>query len=92
MGAGKLVSVLVGTRADQYMEFRAIDGSYVFRKETGQVLKVPSTPGEATTTPLVGMFQKFYLRQFLSFLISCKEDDKSQCYLYPRQDKCENLM
>lgn len=62
MANGKLVKALLHTGVTRYMDFRAVDGSYVVRK--GAVKKVPATDAEALTSDLVGFFDKRRLRNF----------------------------
>jgi len=62
MGNGKLVRVLVHTDVTKYLEFKAVDGSYVYVK--GKVNKVPSNDYEALRSPLMGMFEKRRARNF----------------------------
>ena len=53
---GELVRVLVHTDVVKYLEFKAVDGSYVLVK--GAVSKVPATDWEALRSPLMGLFEK----------------------------------
>lgn len=62
MANGKLVRVLIYTDVTKYLEFKAVDGSYVLSK--GKVHKVPATDGEALRSPLMSMFEKFRARGF----------------------------
>jgi Rab GDP dissociation inhibitor len=62
MANGKLVKALLHTGVTRYMDFKAVDGSYVVNK--GTVKKVPATDAEALTTNLVGFFEKRRLRSF----------------------------
>lgn len=62
MANGKLVHALLHTGVTRYMDFKAVDGSYVLNK--GVVKKVPCTDAEALTTDLVGFLEKRRLRSF----------------------------
>lgn len=62
MANGKLVHALLHTGVTRYMDFKAVEGSYVLNK--GAVKKVPATDAEALTTNLVGFFEKRRLRNF----------------------------
>lgn len=62
MANGKLVHALLHTGVTRYMDFKAVDGSYVLNK--GVVKKVPATDAEALTTDLVGFLEKRRLRSF----------------------------
>jgi len=66
MGNGKLVRVLVHTDVTKYLEFRAVDGSYVCVK--GKVNKVPSNDYEALRSPLMGIFEKRRARSFFLYV------------------------
>ncbi|KAJ1836784.1 Rab GDP dissociation inhibitor alpha [Coemansia sp. RSA 2708] len=61
-----LIKVLVYTNVVRYLEFSAIATSMVYNG--GKIYKVPSTPGEATLSPLVGVMQKLKARSFFEFL------------------------
>jgi Rab GDP dissociation inhibitor len=56
MANGRLVKILVHTDVTRYLDFKLIEGSYVFRKGTG-IGKVPANGVEALKTGLVGFFQ-----------------------------------
>ena len=45
-------------------------------KSGGKVWKVPSTPSEAMTSNLMGLFQKNYFRKFLGAVYNWNKDDK----------------
>mmetsp|Transcript_18508 Transcript_18508/g.44228 ORF Transcript_18508/g.44228 Transcript_18508/m.44228 type:complete len:442 (-) Transcript_18508:271-1596(-) len=73
MGNGKLVRVLVHTDVTKYLEFKAVDGSYVYVK--GKVNKVPSNDYEALRSPLMGMFEKRRARNFFLYLQDYRPQD-----------------
>ncbi|EIE23141.1 rab GDP dissociation inhibitor protein [Coccomyxa subellipsoidea C-169] len=66
MNSGELVRVLVHTDVTKYLEFKGVDGSFVQNK--GRVEKVPATDYEALRSPLLGLFEKRRLRNFLLFV------------------------
>jgi Rab GDP dissociation inhibitor len=66
MANGKLVRVLIYTDVTKYLEFKAVDGSYVVNK--GKVYKVPATDMEALRSPLMGLFEKRRARNFFLYL------------------------
>ncbi|KAJ1806388.1 Rab GDP dissociation inhibitor alpha, partial [Coemansia sp. RSA 2599] len=70
-----LVEVLQYTDVLRYLDFVAISTSMVYCD--GKVYKVPSTPSEGLTSPLVGFFQKNSARKFIEFLLGWKKDDPS---------------
>eukprot|EP00240_Pyramimonas_obovata_P013270 CAMPEP_0118945178 /NCGR_PEP_ID=MMETSP1169-20130426/41772_1 /TAXON_ID=36882 /ORGANISM="Pyramimonas obovata, Strain CCMP722" /LENGTH=233 /DNA_ID=CAMNT_0006890833 /DNA_START=50 /DNA_END=747 /DNA_ORIENTATION=- len=74
MGNGKLVKALVHTGVAKYLEFKAVDGSYVMTAK-GKVHKVPATDGEAIKSSLMGMFEKRRARSFFIYVQDYEEDD-----------------
>jgi Rab GDP dissociation inhibitor len=66
MANGKLVRVLIYTDVTKYLEFKAVDGSYVLSK--GKVYKVPATDMEALRSPLMGLFEKRRARGFFVYV------------------------
>lgn len=48
MACGKLVKILLHAKVTRYLEFKSIDGSYVFKD--GKVQKVPGTSELAVYT------------------------------------------
>jgi Rab GDP dissociation inhibitor len=69
MANGKLVRVLIHTDVTKYLEFKAVDGSYVLNK--GRVCKVPATDMEALRSPLMGLFEKRRARNFFMCALRC---------------------
>jgi len=70
MACGKLVQILIYTSVTRYLEFKAVDGSYVYFQ--GKIQKVPVTATEAFKSPLLGLLEKRRCGKFLSF---CQEFD-----------------
>ncbi|CAI5519937.1 unnamed protein product [Closterium sp. Naga37s-1] len=66
MANGLLVRVLIRTDVTKYLQFKAVDGSYVFKQ--GRVYKVPATDVEAVSSPLLGFFEKGRARKFFIFV------------------------
>lgn len=64
MASGQLVQMLVSTDVTRYLEFKVVDGSYVYKGN--KVYKVPSNDTEALSSSLMGIFEK---RRFRSFII-----------------------
>lgn len=81
MANGKLVRVLVYTDVTKYLEFKAVDGSYVVNK--GKVYKVPATDMEALRSPLMGLFEK---RRARGFFIYVQEYDEKNPATYKSLD------
>jgi len=73
MGGGALVKALVHTGVTRYLEFKAVDGSYVLNR--GRVERVPATDMEALRSPLLGLFEKRRARSFFIFVQDYKEGD-----------------
>lgn len=70
---GQLVKMLVYTEVTRYLDFKVVEGSYVYK--TGKVYKVPSTEAEASTSDLMGMFDKRRFRKLLLFILNFEEGD-----------------
>ena len=47
MAGGQLVKVLIHTGVHNYMEFKAVDGSFVYSSRASKICKVPATPEDA---------------------------------------------
>eukprot|EP00003_Mantamonas_plastica_P030691 TRINITY_DN771_c0_g2_i2.p1 TRINITY_DN771_c0_g2~~TRINITY_DN771_c0_g2_i2.p1 ORF type:complete len:367 (-),score=126.60 TRINITY_DN771_c0_g2_i2:8-1108(-) len=75
ISTGQLVKLLLHTGVTRYLEFKAIDGSYVYRGK--QVYKVPSNDSEALSSKLMGWFEKRRAQKFFVFLQNVDEDDES---------------
>jgi Rab GDP dissociation inhibitor len=73
MGGGKLVRTLVHTGVTRYLEFKAVDGSYVLNR--GRVERVPATDMEALRSPLLGLFEKRRARSFFLYVQNYRADD-----------------
>ena len=77
MANGELTNILVSTDVTKYLEFKQIAGSYVQQGNGAKatVAKVPSDAGEALRSPLMGLFEKRRVRNFLEWIGAYKEDD-----------------
>jgi len=73
MGNGLLVRLLVHTGVHKYLEFKAVDGSYVCKG--GKTYKVPATDKDALRSSLMGMFEKYRARGFFIFVQDYDKDD-----------------
>jgi len=73
MSTGKMVEILVKTDVTRYLEFKAVDGSFV--QSEGKVYKVPSTSGEALKSSLMGILEKRRCGKFLEFVGDCDDKD-----------------
>jgi len=70
MANGRLVQLLIHTGVTRYLEFKSVEGSFVYK--AGKVHKVPADEKEALGSGLMGLFEK---RRFRSFLIFVEEYD-----------------
>lgn len=73
MAHGGLVKLLIHSQVTKYLEFKQIEGSYVFKG--GNVYKVPADEKEALSSPLMGIFEKRRFRNFLLFATKFSFDD-----------------
>lgn len=76
MAGGQLVKVLIHTGVANYMEFKPVDGSFVFSRKAGKVCKVPATPTDAMKSSLMGMMEKTRMAQFTHWVASVSETEK----------------
>lgn len=71
MSSGEFVDILSNLDLSRYIEFVQIEGSFVYRDGKG-ICKVPSTPGEAASSSLMGFFEK---RRAAGFFKYCANVD-----------------
>uniref|UniRef100_A0A0B7B0J9 Rab GDP dissociation inhibitor n=1 Tax=Arion vulgaris TaxID=1028688 RepID=A0A0B7B0J9_9EUPU len=64
MANGQLVKLLIHTGVTRYLEFKSVDGSYVYKG--GKIYKVPADEREALQSSLMGIFEKRRFRTFFS--------------------------
>jgi Rab GDP dissociation inhibitor len=89
-----LVQILVKTDVTRYLEFKAVDGSFVMSE--GKVYKVPSTSAEALKSSLMGILEKRRCAKCLEFVGEYEEDDPKthkgnlQTLLHPLQPQLCN--
>lgn len=72
MAHGNLVRILVHTDVTKYLEFKAVDGSYVL--SANRIHKVPATDMEALKSQLFGtfgFFEKRRARDFFKYVQDC---------------------
>jgi len=74
MANGLLVQMLLHTDVTRYLEFKAVEGSYVFRRG-GKIYKVPATDTEALTSSLIGLLDKNRARKFFGFVHDYEENN-----------------
>lgn len=76
MSNGQLAKLLLKTRVSRYLEWKSIDGTYVYQiKEGGmfssggpKIEKVPATDKEALSSDLMGLFEKRRCQKFFKFV------------------------
>lgn len=74
MADGELVKILILSGVTRYLEFKQVDGSYVY-KRGAKIYKVPANEKEALASSLMGMFEKRRFKNFLNFVSHFEEDD-----------------
>uniref|UniRef100_G3N8B7 Rab GDP dissociation inhibitor n=1 Tax=Gasterosteus aculeatus aculeatus TaxID=481459 RepID=G3N8B7_GASAC len=66
---GELVKILVHTEVTRYLDFKVVEGSYVYK--AGKVHKVPSSEEDAMhASDLMGMFDRRRFKKLLLFALS----------------------
>ncbi|KAJ8949852.1 hypothetical protein NQ318_010486 [Aromia moschata] len=73
MANGSLVKLLIHTGVTRYLEFKSVEGSYVYKG--GKISKVPVDQKEALASDLMGMFEKRRFRNFLIYVQDFSGDD-----------------
>ncbi|CAG06863.1 unnamed protein product, partial [Tetraodon nigroviridis] len=68
LASGELVKILVHTEVTRYVDFKVIQGSYVYK--AGKLHKVPGTEEEAHASDLMGMFDRRRFRKLLLFALN----------------------
>lgn len=90
MANGQLVKLLLHTGVTRYLEFKSIEGSYVYKG--GKIFKVPADEKEALTSSLMGLFEKRRFRSFLVFVQNFNPDDpKTWQGVDPQKTKASQL-
>ncbi|XP_069763712.1 rab GDP dissociation inhibitor beta-like [Narcine bancroftii] len=75
MANGQLVKILLYTEVTRYLDFKVVEGSYVYKKS--KIYKVPSTETEAFTSSLLGILEKNRYRKLLQHIFLYDENDPS---------------
>ncbi|KAJ8962458.1 hypothetical protein NQ317_013443 [Molorchus minor] len=73
MANGSLVKLLIHTGVTRYLEFKSVEGSYVYKG--GKISKVPVDQKEALASDLMGMFEKRRFRNFLIYVQDFSPED-----------------
>ncbi|CAD8060461.1 unnamed protein product [Paramecium primaurelia] len=101
MANGQLVKILLKTKVARYLEWKAIDGTYVFQmkeaglfsKGGGKIEKVPATASEALKSDLMGMFEKRRCQKFLAYVSNYEASNpKTHDGLNLNQMSCAQLL
>ncbi|KAI4888710.1 hypothetical protein NFI96_022660 [Prochilodus magdalenae] len=70
---GQLVKMLLYTEVTRYLDFKVVEGSYVY--QAGKIHKVPVTEADTQASDLMGMFDKRRFRKLLLFVLNFDEHD-----------------
>ncbi|KAJ0644990.1 putative GDP dissociation inhibitor, FAD/NAD(P)-binding domain superfamily [Helianthus annuus] len=73
MANGVLVRALIHTNVTKYLNFKAVDGSFVYNN--GKIYKVPATDVEALKSSIMGLFEKRRARKFFIYVQDFEEND-----------------
>ncbi|CAF4468835.1 unnamed protein product, partial [Rotaria magnacalcarata] len=73
MANGLLVKLLIHTGVTRYLEFKCIEGSYVYKAQ--KIHKVPADEREALSSSLMGLFEKRRFRNLLVWINDYDEKD-----------------
>jgi len=73
MANGQLVKLLIHSGVTRYLEFKSVEGSYVYKG--GKIYKVPSNESEALNSSLMGLLEKRRYRNFLIYASDYDEND-----------------
>eukprot|EP00826_Nyctotherus_ovalis_P024745 TRINITY_DN1909_c0_g1_i3.p1 TRINITY_DN1909_c0_g1~~TRINITY_DN1909_c0_g1_i3.p1 ORF type:complete len:371 (+),score=68.33 TRINITY_DN1909_c0_g1_i3:280-1392(+) len=80
---GNLVKILLYTKVSKYLEWKCVEGSYVyqfhkggmFSSAKGQIHKVPASGSEAIKSDLMGLMEKRRCRNFLIYVNKYDQKD-----------------
>lgn len=71
--SGELVKLLIKSGVTRYLEFKQVEGSFVYKGN--KLYKVPADEREALATGLMGIFEKRRFRKLLMFINDFEPDD-----------------
>ncbi|XP_060531727.1 rab GDP dissociation inhibitor alpha [Cylas formicarius] len=89
MANGLLVKLLIHTGVTRYLEFKSVEGSYVYKG--GKISKVPVDQKEALASDLMGMFEKRRFRNFLIYVQDFVEDEPKTWKDFDPRTKMQGL-
>jgi Rab GDP dissociation inhibitor len=75
MANGEIVRFLTHTGVTRYLEFKQINGSYVYKD--GSIYRVPASEAEAISSSLLGLMEKRRVQKFFEFIQNWQEIDPS---------------
>lgn len=83
MSNGKLVKTLLKTRVSKYLEWKSVDGTYVFQMQEGgffskggpTIQKVPGNDSEALKSDLMGLLEKRRCQKFFIYVQNYNQAD-----------------
>lgn len=73
MANGLLVKLLIHTGVTRYLEFKCVEGSYVYKGK--KISKIPVDQREAIASDLMGIFEKRRFRNFLMYIEEFQEEN-----------------
>jgi len=73
MANGQLVKLLIHSGVTRYLEFKSVEGSYVYKG--GKISKVPADEREALSSDLMGIFEKRRFRNFVCYVAEWNAED-----------------
>mmetsp|Transcript_129919 Transcript_129919/g.183244 ORF Transcript_129919/g.183244 Transcript_129919/m.183244 type:complete len:335 (+) Transcript_129919:91-1095(+) len=84
MANGNLVKILLKTRVSRYLEWKAVDGTFVYQMTKGglfssggaKIFKVPGNDSEALKSDLMGLLEKNRVKNFFIFCQKFNKDDE----------------
>uniref|UniRef100_A0A669B8E7 Rab GDP dissociation inhibitor n=1 Tax=Oreochromis niloticus TaxID=8128 RepID=A0A669B8E7_ORENI len=68
LSTGQMVKILLHTEVTRYLDFKVVEGSYVYKG--GKVHKVPASEKDADASDLMGMFDKRRFKKLLLFALN----------------------
>lgn len=85
MSNGKLVKMMLKTQVSNYLQWKSVDGSFVyqwseggfFSSAGGVIKKVPGNDREALKSDLMGLFEKRRCQTLFKFIQKFNREDKS---------------
>lgn len=75
IAGGILVKLLIHTDVTRYLDFKSVEGSFVWKG--GKIFKVPANEKEALATSLMGLFEKRRFKNFLQWAVEYDETKPS---------------